>query len=58
MVKITLRLPDDLHDTFVEIANEKDRSLNAQIIRALRYYAAMKNHADTTEKAEENTDTL
>lgn len=58
MKRITLRLPDDLHDTFVEIANEKDRSLNAQIIRALRYYAAMKNHADATEKPQEDTDTL
>jgi len=58
MKRITLRLPDDLHDEFVEIANKKDRSLNAQIIRALRYYLAMEKNADTTETAKLDTDNL
>jgi hypothetical protein len=58
MVKITLRLPDDLHDAIAEIANQKDRSLNAQIIRALRHCVAMEKQTDATEKAEEGTDAL
>lgn len=58
MARITLRLPDDLHEQLVEIAKEDDRSLNAQIVASLKNYilarrlrVAMENSRD---KQDEN----
>jgi hypothetical protein len=33
---LTLRLPTELLDRLREVADEQDRSLNAQVVRALR----------------------
>lgn len=35
-VRVTLRLPDDVHKDIVEIATSEDRSLNQQIVHFLR----------------------
>jgi predicted transcriptional regulator len=51
--RITLRLPDDLHQQLVELAKLDDRSLNAEIVRAVRHYLSMRQQntgeADTAE---------
>lgn len=44
MKRITLRLPDDLHDAINEMADRKNRSLNAQIVVALQYYLEENKH--------------
>ena len=40
MKRITLRLPDDLHETLQSLAMDENRSLNAQIIHLLRQVQA------------------
>lgn len=35
-VKLTVRLPEDLHQELVRVASEEERSLNQQIIYLLR----------------------
>jgi hypothetical protein len=37
---LNLRLPPDMHAALKRIAEDQDRSLNAQIIRALREWLA------------------
>ena len=44
--RITLRLPDDLHAKLTADAEEDGRSLNAQIIHALSFYAAYDRNSD------------
>lgn len=46
MKRITLRLPDDLHDAIGDIAEKEDRSLNAQIVNAIKYYIDMDRRRD------------
>ena len=41
---ITLRAPDELLDRLRQIADAEDRSLNAQIVRALREWLAQQGH--------------
>lgn len=36
MKRITLRLPDDLHNQIEALAIEENRSLNAEIVRAIK----------------------
>lgn len=36
MTRITLRLPDDLHEAVAALAQQEDRSLNQMIVRAIR----------------------
>lgn len=36
MERITLRLPDDLHEALTKIAQKENRSLNSQILYALK----------------------
>lgn len=38
MERITLRLPDDLHEALIKIAQKENRSLNSQILYALKAY--------------------
>lgn len=45
MGKITVRLPDDLHEQITEAAEDDDRSLNSEIVRLLR--AALKNREES-----------
>jgi hypothetical protein len=39
-IKITLRLPADVAERMKRAAQENDRSLNGEIVRALREYLA------------------
>ena len=39
-VKITLRMPADVAEDMKQSAQENDRSLNGEIVRALREYLA------------------
>ena len=49
MKRITLRLPDDLHETLQSLAATENRSLNAQIIHLLQQVQATQaNHEPTT----------
>lgn len=36
MKRITLRLPDDLHEQLIKVAGKSNRSLNAQIVTYLQ----------------------
>lgn len=51
MKRITLRLPDDIHDKIEELATEESRSLNSEIIQALKYYIAAKQKDTLAQKA-------
>lgn len=44
-VKITLRLPADVAADMKQSAHENDRSLNGEIVRALREYLAKRKRA-------------
>ena len=49
MKRITLRLPDDLHETLQSLAIAENRSLNAQIIHLLQHVQATQaDHEPTT----------
>ncbi|MGH2514558.1 MAG: Arc family DNA-binding protein [Ktedonobacterales bacterium] len=37
-VKITLRVPADVAETMKRLARENDRSLNGELVRAIREY--------------------
>lgn len=50
MKRITLRMPDDLHDSINAIAEKEDRSLNAQIVNAIKYYIDMDRRRDLSDK--------
>jgi predicted transcriptional regulator len=39
-VKITLRVPPEVAETMKRLAREHDRSLNGELVRALREYIA------------------
>jgi hypothetical protein len=39
-VKLTIRLPGDVAEAMRALAKEHDRSLNGELVRALRAYAA------------------
>lgn len=41
-VRITLRLPAEIHRAIVELSEEENRSANGQIVRALRAYLETK----------------
>jgi len=38
MIKFSLRLPDDLYSAIKELAEQENRSVNAQIIHILMQY--------------------
>jgi predicted HicB family RNase H-like nuclease len=40
MVKLTLRIPDELHELIKHIAEAEDRSLNAELVHLLKQAAA------------------
>jgi hypothetical protein len=42
-VRITLRIPSDLHDALVAAATADSRSLNGQIVHSLREEMAQRN---------------
>ena len=44
-VKITLRLPAEVAEHMKQSARENDRSLNGEIVRALREYLAKRKQA-------------
>jgi hypothetical protein len=44
-VKITLRMPADIAEDMKQSAHENDRSLNGEIVRALREYLAKRKRA-------------
>lgn len=46
MKRITLRLPDDVAADMDKLAEDQDRSLNAEIIRAIKYYVEMHKRRD------------
>ncbi|HEX6817155.1 MAG TPA: Arc family DNA-binding protein [Ktedonobacterales bacterium] len=39
-IKITLRVPPDMAEAMKRLADEHDRSLNGELIRAIREYIA------------------
>jgi predicted transcriptional regulator len=39
-VKITLRVPPDVAETMKQLARANDRSLNGELVRAIREYIA------------------
>jgi len=41
MKRITLRLPDELCEEIEKLATEENRSLNAEIVQAIKYYVDM-----------------
>ena len=41
MKRITLRLPDELCEEIERLATEENRSLNAEIVQAIKYYVDM-----------------
>jgi hypothetical protein len=45
-VKITLRMPADVAAGMKQSAQENDRSLNGEIVRALREYLARRKRAN------------
>lgn len=47
MKKITLRLPDDLHQELLLIADQEERSLNSQILYFLRHATEGERHAES-----------
>jgi len=50
MKRITLRLPDDLGQAIEELAARQDRSLNAEIIQAIKYYVDMARRREKMDK--------
>jgi predicted HicB family RNase H-like nuclease len=40
MIKLTLRVPDELHNLIKRIAEAEDRSLNAELVHLLKHAAA------------------
>ena len=36
MIRITLRVPDDLYKLLKSVASDSDRSVNSEIVRAIR----------------------
>jgi len=50
-VKLMLRLPPELHAALKEIASAEDRSLNAQITRALREWVAEQERRATERRS-------
>lgn len=44
-IKITLRLPADVAEGMKQSAQQNDRSLNGEIVRALREYLAKQKRA-------------
>ncbi|MGI9146023.1 MAG: YlcI/YnfO family protein [Chloroflexota bacterium] len=42
---ITLRVPTELLDRLRDVAEQQDRSLNAQVVRALREWVAKQDQA-------------
>lgn len=57
MIKLNLRLPDDLHTLLVELAKRHDRSLNAEIIQAIKFHLlnAEKNQVSDRMESEKKT---
>jgi hypothetical protein len=55
MKRITLRLPDDLHQELCRIADQEDRSLNSQILQILRQGAQDKRYEPNIIKATQDT---
>jgi hypothetical protein len=56
MKRITLRLPDDLHQELCRIADQEDRSLNSQILQFLRQGAQDKRYERKTIASTEDAD--
>ncbi len=56
MKRITLRLPDDLHQELCRIADQEDRSLNKQILKLLRQGTQDKRYETSHIEASENAD--
>lgn len=54
MVKITLRLPDWLHKSLQELADNEERSLNGQIVHLLREAIAKQGNPLTQEGQRDN----
>lgn len=46
MVKLQIRVPRSLHEQFVEYAVEEERSLNGQIIFAMKKWAEQQESAN------------
>jgi hypothetical protein len=44
-IRITLRMPADVAEGMKQSAHENDRSLNGEIVRALREYLAKRKRA-------------
>jgi hypothetical protein len=44
-IRITLRMPADVAESMKQSAHENDRSLNGEIVRALREYLAKRKRA-------------
>ena len=44
-IRITLRMPADVAEGMKQAAHENDRSLNGEIVRALREYLAKRKRA-------------
>lgn len=50
MERITLRLPDEVHGTLTAIAKDEERSLNAQIVYALKYYLDSRHSVESKKR--------
>ena len=51
MVRITLRLTDELHAKIVQAAKEADRSMHGQIVHVLRKWLAPMHETHASQEA-------
>lgn len=58
MTRFTLRIPSELHDKFIQIAAEQERSLNAQILYALKMWAQGVSNAGLPVELESSDSTV
>ncbi len=50
MKRITLRLPDDLHNQIENLAAQENRSLNAEIVRAIKRHLLIAHALETRQR--------
>lgn len=56
MKRITLRLPDELCEEIERLATEENRSLNAEIVQAIKHYTAMAHRRTKGDKIAKSMD--
>lgn len=46
-MSLNVRMPTEMHEELVSLAEDEDRTLNGQIVHALRFYLSQKRRPNT-----------